>query len=211
VMELFEICRALGLSGAAGLNAYIPLLVLGVMQNRGIVHLNPPYDVLGTWWCIGILVVLLAVEMVVDKVPGADHINDIMQTVIRPAAGAILFLASVGGISGVHPAVWVILGLLLSGGVHGVKALTRPVMNVASVGLAAPIVSLVEDLVSVVLSIVAILVPVMAVILLVVFGWILWKLFARFVSTRKTGEESKQRPIAVPAVPMGTGDLAGKT
>ncbi len=43
-----------------------------------------------------ILAVLLAVEMVADKVPVVDHVNDVVQTVVRPTAGGLAFGAGSG-------------------------------------------------------------------------------------------------------------------
>ena len=34
---------------------------------------------------------LLAVEVVADKVPVVDHVNDVVQTVVRPTAGGLAF------------------------------------------------------------------------------------------------------------------------
>ena len=176
---LMNLCSALGLSSAAGLNAYIPLLTLGVMANRGIVRLESPYDVLAAPWCIGLLAVLLIVEIVVDKVPGLDHVNDLIHTAIRPAAGAVLFASQTGIIHGVPAWVWLGAGLLFGGSVHTAKALTRPIVNVTTVGVGAPVMSVIEDLVGTTLSIVSLLAPVLAVVLLGVFGWLLYKMYRR--------------------------------
>ena len=196
---LLNLSSAFGLSGAAGLNAYIPLLTVAVLQNRGMLHLPPPYDVLGAWWCIVLLLVLLAVEIVVDKVPGADHVNDMIQTLIRPTAGALLFAAQMDGTltHSIHPGVWIAIGLLMSGGVHAAKSLARPVVNASTVGLGAPLVSLVEDLVSTTLSIVALLVPILCLVLLVVFGWLLYRMLRRFRGVRR------RRAVEVTAVAVG--------
>jgi hypothetical protein len=91
----------------------------------------------------------------------------------------------------------------MSGGVHTGKAVARPVVNVGTAGVGAPIVSLVEDLVSVVLSIVAILLPILAAVLLGLFGWMLWKLFRRFFGG--PGRRPKGIAVAVAAVPVGRG------
>jgi nitrate reductase NapE component len=196
-----SLCSALGLSGAAGLNAYIPLLTVAVMQHQKVIHLAKPYDVMGEGWVIAILAVLLAIEIVVDKVPGADHVNDVIQTAVRPTAGAILFASQHGTMSGVPPWVLALAGFLLSGGIHTGKSLARPVVNVSTAGIGAPVVSAVEDLVSTVLSIVAILLPILAVILLGVFGWMLWKLFGRFFGAGRRAQKSIS--VAVAAVPVG--------
>ncbi len=204
VVAMFSaFCSALGLSGAAGLNAYIPLLTVAVMQNRHVISLAKPYDVMGEWWVIAILAVLLVVEIIVDKVPGADHVNDLIQTAVRPTAGAILFASQHGTIPWAPVGLLALMGILLSGGVHAGKSVARPIVNVGTAGLGAPIVSLVEDLVSTVLSIVAILLPVLAVILMGVFGWMLWKLFHRFFGREKVAR--KRIAVAVAAVPVGAG------
>jgi hypothetical protein len=204
MQELMNICSAFGLSGAAGLNAYIPLLTVAIMQNRHVISLAKPYDVMGEWWVIAILALLLAVELVVDKVPGADHMNDLIHTAIRPAAGALIFASQMGHVQWVHPAVWVVVGLLMSGGVHAGKAVSRPIVNVGTAGIGAPVVSAIENVVSATLSIVAIVAPVVAVILLVLFGWMLVGLFRKFFG----GWRKERRVCGVPVVLV---EAAGET
>ncbi len=196
---LLNLSSGLGLSGAAGLNAYIPLLLMSVLANRGMIHLGHPYDVLGEWWCVAILGVLCLVELIVDKVPGADHVNDVIQTAVRPTAGAILFASQMGIVSHVHPGVWVVIGLLMGGGVHAVKTMARPVVNVSTLGVGGPVVSVVEDFVSAVVSLLALLAPVFCVLAMVLFGWVLWKLFVRV--------KRWKRPMRVEAVPVGEGGV----
>ena len=194
---LLNLSSGLGLSGAAGLNAYIPMLLLSLLANRGMVHLGHPYDVLAEPWCVAILAVLCLVELVVDKVPGIDHVNDVIQTAVRPAAGAILFASQMGIVSHVHPAVWVVMGLLIGGGVHVAKATARPVVNLSTLGVGGPVVSVVEDFVSAVVSLLALLAPVLCVAAMIVLGWVMWKLFERVKTWR--------RPLRVEAVPVGDG------
>lgn len=174
---LLSLSSAFGLSGAAGLNAYIPLLLMSILANRGMIHLHSPYDVMRNPWCIAILSILCVMELVIDKIPGADHINDIIQTFIRPTAGAILFASQAGTIYGVHPGVWIVVGLLLSGGVHAVKSFARPAVNLATFGIGGPVVSTAEDLVSTVVSMLALLAPIFCVAGMVVFTWIFFKAY----------------------------------
>ncbi len=76
-----SLATAFGLSTSAGLNAYIPLMVVALLARfTPLVTLNEPYDALSSWWVIGTLAVLLIVEILVDKVPAADTVNDIIQT-----------------------------------------------------------------------------------------------------------------------------------
>lgn len=170
-----SLATAFGLSTAAGLNAYIPLLVVALLARlTPLLRLNKPYDALSSWWVIGVLSVLLVVEILVDKVPAADTINDIIQTFIRPAAGAILFAATTNAI-GVHPVLAAILGVILAGGVHVVKAGGRPVVAVTTGGVGNPIVSTIEDGISLVTSLLAIVAPYLVVALIVIavtlFTW----------------------------------------
>ncbi|MCC6904854.1 MAG: DUF4126 domain-containing protein [Anaerolineae bacterium] len=180
------IFSAFGLSASAGLNAYLPLLVVAVCARLGVFELNKPFDVMSSWWVIGVLVVLSLIEFFVDKVPAADTVNDIINTAIRPAAGAILFAASANILTEMSPVISIILGILVAGSVHTVKAVSRPVLTATTAGTANPVVSTVEDGVSLVTSLIAVLLP-WLIILVAVIGIVLflaWRL--RRIERRET-------------------------
>lgn len=173
-----DILTALGLSMPAGLNAYIPLLAVALAERFGWLTLREPFDVLGSWWMIAIIAVLLAVEIVADKVPGVDSANDMVQSFVRPAAGAIVAVAASGQASSVRPWVLVLMGVLLAGGVHVAKATARPVVNATTAGVGAGAVSTAEDAGAVAMSAVAIAMPVFVIFLmvgLVVILVLLWR------------------------------------
>lgn len=169
---LTSLLTGLGLAGAAGLNAYIPLLGVALLGRAHLITLSPPFDLLTHPVAIAALALLLALEVVVDKVPVADHVNDVVQTFIRPAAGALLFLGGSGAAGHVPPLVLLLAGLVTAFGVHATKAAVRPAVNVATLGVGAPVVSLVEDLVSAVTTLVAVLLPVLVVLLLAGVLWV---------------------------------------
>lgn len=161
-MELLTgIFSAFGLSASAGLNAYIPLLMVSLVAKfTNLIELQSPWDTLTSWWVIGLLVVLGAVEFFADKVPAVNHVNDVIQTFIRPAAGAIVFAASANVITEISPVVSLISGLLVAGSVHTVKAAAvRPAITATTGGLGNTPVSIAEDVISVVMSMLAILLP----------------------------------------------------
>ncbi len=172
---MLGLATAFGLSTSAGLNAYVPLLVVALLSRlTTLVTLNPPYDALSSWWVIGALGVLLVIEVLVDKVPAADTVNDVVQTFIRPAAGAVLFAATTEAID-VNPVLAAVCGVVLAGGVHAVKAAVRPVVTSVTAGVANPIVSTVEDMVSLAASILAIVAPYLVVaLILVTFSFVVW-------------------------------------
>lgn len=183
------IAAAFGLSTSAGLNAYIPLLVVAVagrlsaITGWNLINLRQPWDTLTSWWIIGLLLVLMVIEFTVDKIPAVDTVNDVIQTVVRPAAGAVLFAANAKVVTDVHPVLALACGLLLAGGVHAVKATARPVITASTAGTANPIVSVAEDVLAAVISILSVVVPIlMAAILIIVLTtliWLMWRKRAR--------------------------------
>ena len=96
-----------------------------------------------------------------DKIPAVDHINDVIMTFIRPAAGAIVFAASTSVID-MNTVFAMAMGLLVAGSVHAVKATARPVVTVTTGGTGNALVGLAEDTVSTAVSVVSIVWPYVA-------------------------------------------------
>jgi hypothetical protein len=166
---------AFGLAAATGLNAYLPLLIVGLLARyTELIALKAPWNALTHPVVLVILAVLLAIEFTVDKIPAVDTVNDVIQTVFRPAAGAILFAASGNVISNLSPVLAMLCGLLIAGGVHTAKATARPAVTASTLGTANPVVSLAEDAVSGVTTIIAIVAPaVLAALALLVVFWLI--------------------------------------
>ena len=175
------VLSAFGLAASAGLNAYVPLLIVALVARfTDWIELGATWEPLTSWWVIGVLLVLGLVEFFADKIPAVNHANDLIQTFVRPAAGAVLFAASTNVVTDIHPVVAIIAGLLVAGGVHLVKsAAVRPAVSVTTGGVANVPVSIAEDLLATVLSIAAIVVPVVVAVLLVLLAttviWLLWR------------------------------------
>jgi nicotinamide riboside transporter PnuC len=180
----------LGVSFAAGLNAYATVLALGVMQRFGWIHLPAGLDVLGSNLVLLGASALYIIEFIADKVPWVDSIWDGIHTVIRPAAGALLAYGIVGN---VDPG-WQVMAALIGGGIaftsHAAKASTRAAVNVSPEPFSNWALSLIEDALSFALvwltgshPIAAI---VIAVTLLALAVFVIWKLsrFARRVFRR---------------------------
>jgi hypothetical protein len=182
------ILTGLGLAAPAGLNAYIPLLALALADRATTrITLQAPYDVLSSNLGIAILVILLTIEVGVDKVPGLDHLNDIVQSVVRPVAGAIVALAATSGIVAIPPAAMILLGVVLAGSVNAVKVTTRPAVTVGSAGIFNPFVSMAEDVVAVLASLIAIFAPLLVVVTLAIFVLSSILLLRRFRRSRVVG------------------------
>jgi hypothetical protein len=182
-MELLTgIFTAFGLSASAGLNAYIPLLLVGLLARyTDLMHLNAPWDTLSNPWIILMMCFLVIIEMLADKIPAVNHLNDLIQTLIRPAAGAIAFAASANVLTNISPVLALACGLLVAGSVHVAKsAAVRPMVTATTGGVGNIPVSIAEDIISTVLSILAVLLPILVGTLMVVLAaFIIWWLYRR--------------------------------
>jgi hypothetical protein len=140
-------------------------------------------------WVIGLLVVLLGIEFFADKIPIVDHANDVIQTFVRPAAGAILFASEAQVITNMHPVLAMALGLLVAFGVHATKATARPLVTVATGGIGNPVVSTVEDAASVGITLMALLAPILLLlsfIALLLAGFMVWSRRGKAAAAKST-------------------------
>jgi uncharacterized membrane protein len=196
---VLEVLTGSGLAASAGLNAYIPLLLMGLLARyTDLVDLPSGWQWLGNGWVVLILAVLLAVEVVADKVPVVDHVNDVVQTVVRPTAGGLAFGAGSSSETvtvsdpdtffSSHQWVPVLVGVLIALGVHLLKAAARPVINATTAGFGAPVASTAEDATSAVMSVVAILLPVLVLVFLLgIVAFLFW-----FLRRRRDRRQERQ-------------------
>ena len=134
-----------GLSAAAGLNAFIPFVLVGMLDRfTTLLELPASLDWISSWWAIGAGMVLLVVDVVFDKVPGVDHVSDLIQTAVRPLMGGLVFAASSSAARfestdwwQENPWIGAVIGVVLAGTVHAGKALSRPIVNAGTFGLGA--------------------------------------------------------------------------
>jgi len=173
----------MGLSAAAGLNAYIPFLIVALLARfTDILTLPQSYGWIESWWAIGIGAVLLLTEVVVDKIPAIDTLNDGIQTFIRPSMGGLIFAATSAAEQldnsawmREHSWIGIVLGVVVSGLVHSGKVVARPAINAGTLGAGAPVVSTLEDGASVGLSLIAIFLPILVILALIaLFGLFFW-------------------------------------
>lgn len=206
LVPVLEVLTGTGLAASAGLNAYIPLLALGLLARlTSLVTLPAGWQWLENGWVLAILAVLLAVEVVADKVPALDSVNDTLQTVIRPTAGGLAFGAGSASETATvsEPAAFfstnqwvpVAAGVVIALVVHAVKAMSRPVINTVTAGFGAPLVSTAEDATSITMSLVAIVLPVLVIVFLLAMALAFWALLrkrAQRKADRKAAEWARQ-------------------
>jgi len=184
----------MGLSAAAGLNAYIPFLVVALIARfTDYITLPVGYEWIESTWAIGIVAALLLAEVILDKIPAVDTINDTIQTFIRPSMGGLIFAATTAAAQldnstwmKENPWVSVVLGVLISGLVHTGKMAARPAINVGTLGTGAPVVSTLEDISSLSLSLIALIAPVLVILALALLAWLLIWMWLRVRRWRRT-------------------------
>lgn len=179
-----------GLASAAGLNAYIPLLSMGLLGRfTNLVNLPSGWSWLENGWVLGIVAVLLVVEIVADKIPALDSVNDAVQTFVRPTSGGIVFASGTAAQTAAvadpgefaHSGQWVpvAIGVVTALVVSLTKSTVRPAANVVTGGVAAPVLSTIEDAASLGLTFLAILIPALVLLLFVALIWGAWWVLRR--------------------------------
>lgn len=196
----------MGLSAAAGLNAYIPFMIVALIARfTDVITLPSSFQWIESPWAIGVGALLLLTELVLDKIPAVDTVNDAIQTFIRPSMGGLIFAATNAAESldkstwmGDNPWVGVVLGIAVSGLVHSGKMAARPAINAGTLGAGAPVVSTAEDGASLGLSLVAIFIPILVIFALIGLAWLLvWM----WLKVRKWKKRRLERSGPDPAYP----------
>jgi hypothetical protein len=176
---------ALGLSTAAGLNAYIPLLSVGLLSRyTDLIHLSSPWDRLGDPLVLGIVGLVGVADFIGDKVPIVDHVLHLIGIAVAPIVGGLLALAT-ASVFDVSPGLTVTLGVAAALATQVGRTAARPVSTVTTGGGGNPVLSLAEDGVSGALSITALIWPVVTAVLAVVVliaVFLLWRRWRAFRS-----------------------------
>lgn len=123
---------------ASGVNAYLVVLVLGIADR--VTGFTEIPDVLGRWDVLAAAFFLYAVEFVADKIPYVDSTWDLISTLIRPTAGAVIGVLLAGDANSLNQAVLAVVGggtallshLVKAGGRLAINASPEPVTNIVT-------------------------------------------------------------------------------
>lgn len=116
----------------SGVNFYATVLAAGLFVRYGVISSAPPgIEVLATWPVIVVAGLFFVFEGVADKLPGVDHVWDVLHTLIRPAGAATLAMTALRGTSLADE--WIVVAAICAGGVaatsHTAKASARVLTN----------------------------------------------------------------------------------
>lgn len=142
-----------GFAAAAGLNTFIPLVVIAVLSRfSGLIDLTPGFSWIASMPALLVFLALLAVELILDKIPGIDHINDFMLTPVRPAVGGLVCAATATAATTESASwwqhhVWIAwaIGVVVGFASHLSKAASRAAVSAATGGAGALPASFAED------------------------------------------------------------------
>jgi len=212
---MLELLTGTGLASAAGLNAYVPLLTVGIIARyTDLLSLGPGWQWLEHPAVLVLVGVLLVLEIGADKIPAIDSVNDVVQTVVRPTSGGITFGAGASAVSTSDVLAWsgaaggaqggesggswtqVAAGIGIALAFHLLKAGARPVLNAVTFGAGGPVVSVIEDVASALSSLAAVIVPILILItvpLLAAIGVWAWR--------RRKRRRNRDRGDGAAAVP----------
>jgi len=172
---------AVALAAAAGLRAWLPLLVAGLLSRLGVANLGASFTWLGSWPALGLLGGATVLEIAGDKIPVVDHALDAVGTFLRPLAGTLAAAATLVHIQ--DPLVALVVGLVVGAPIalapHVAKSTLRGVSTGTTAGFANPLLSLVEDAVSLMITVLAFVVPILAVLLVMIGAWLIWRWLRR--------------------------------
>lgn len=165
---LIQLLAGVGLAAAAGLRAFLPPLVLGLLARFDLVALRGDLDWLGSTPALIIFATAVLAELLADKVPLLDHALDILGMVVKPAAGALVLAAPLVDLG---PLPTLLLALAVGGTVAATVHATKSALRLASTGttggMGNPALSVAEDGLSLTGTLLAIFAPLLLVLLLV--------------------------------------------
>jgi len=157
-----SLAMGIGLAACAGLRAWLPLLLAGLLARAGVLELGPSFRFIASNQALILFGVATVVEMLGDKIPAVDHTLDVLSTVLRPAAGSLLAASVLWRVP--DPLTALTLGIAVGAPTalvpHAAKSLLRAASTTFTGGLVNPLLSLIEDLATVVLFVLTVVVPV---------------------------------------------------
>ena len=151
------------LTTAIGLRPFLTLALASLAMHLGYLHPAPAFAYLGTEGTTWLLAGLAVVEFAGDKIPLVDHALQAAHFAIKPVAAAILVGSALPparpGDAGVGAYGAMALGALNALGIHAGVTTARGASTALTLGMANPLLSLLEDVLAAVGTVIAVAWP----------------------------------------------------
>jgi hypothetical protein len=184
-----SLALAIALAACAGLRAWLPLLLTGLLARFEYLDLGASFQFLKSDRALVLFGVATLIELLGDKFPAVDHALDAIGTLLRPAAGVLLAASVMWQVQ--DPLVALGLGLIVGAPAavvpHAAKSALRAVSTTLTAGIANPLLSLLEDVIAIGIFVLAVLLPLLAALLvLLAAGLVARRLLRRRVPLQGT-------------------------
>lgn len=143
------VAMMVAVSFAAGLNVPATVATLGLLGRFDVVALPAPIAMLSNDWVIGVSLALFVLEFFADKIPVFDLFWNILQTVIRVPAGALLAWSATTSFSPAGQLTVVAAGAVIALAAHGGKLAMRSAVTTSPEPFSNVALSLGEDVVAI--------------------------------------------------------------
>lgn len=181
---LQSIALGLALAACAGIRAWLPFFAVGVSVRLGVLPLGESFRFLGSNTALTVFLIATFIELVADKIPVVDHALDALSAFLKPVAGMVLAASVMWTVD--DPIVALALGVMVGAPAallpHAAKATVRGVLSPLTLGLAAPVLSVIEDIIAFGLVALAILAPFVVAAGVVLFALITRRFMRKRVS-----------------------------
>jgi hypothetical protein len=117
------------LAWASGIRLYFVVCAVGLLGHFDYIELPAGLKVLEHPWVMGTAGFMLAMEFLVDKIPGLDTLWDSVHTFVRIPAGALLAAGATGDSLSALTVAAGLLGGTITAGMHFTKAGSRAAIN----------------------------------------------------------------------------------
>lgn len=187
---LQSLALGVALAACAGLRAWLPMFAVGLSVRFGVLPLGDSFRFLGSNAALTVFVIATLIEIAGDKIPVVDHALDALSTFLKPVAGMVLAASVLWTVD--DPIVALALGVMVGAPAslvpHTAKATLRGVLSPITLGLAAPVLSIIEDVLAFGLVSLAILAP-----FVVAAGFVLFAIVTgKFLRKRLVGAGSSE-------------------
>jgi hypothetical protein len=181
---IISIFLGIGLAASVGFRIFLPLFALSLASYFNVWELNESWQWIGSMTALVILGVATLVEVFAYYIPYIDNLLDTIAVPLAAIAGTAVMVSTVANLS---PEITWALAIIAGGGtaaaISGASGATRLASTATTAGIGNPVISTVETGTAVVTSIVSIFLPIVGFILVLIIGFIIFKIYKKIKRT----------------------------